>query len=40
MKAVLSGLRKRHAKLGDLPILIHTVSLLRSTVTLHIPLMR
>ncbi|KAI0360218.1 NAD-P-binding protein [Trametes cingulata] len=23
-KAILSGLRKRHAKLGDLPILIHT----------------
>ncbi|PSS36755.1 hypothetical protein PHLCEN_2v1386 [Hermanssonia centrifuga] len=24
MEAILSGLRKRHAKLGDLPILIHT----------------
>ncbi|RPD82721.1 NAD-P-binding protein [Lentinus tigrinus ALCF2SS1-7] len=24
IKAILSGLRKRHAKLGDLPILIHT----------------
>ena len=25
IEAILSGLRKRHEKLGDLPILIHTV---------------
>ncbi len=27
IKAILSGARKRYATLGDLPILIHTVSI-------------
>ncbi len=28
LKAILSGLKARHEKTGDLPLLIHTVSLL------------